>query len=371
MAPRSAAGTRVLAAAVAALAACASARTAAPKRSGPDLAPGWTRRSFDVRDRGRIVLGIPPGWKVSEAEQGEAEMPAIRLESPGATFSALLTPLWNPGEPGPADARAETAQLFAEIGRRKALAGSVERDIRLEELSGADVKGFWFTATDGDLAGREPGPDEWRHILQGAAALGPVILAFTLLDNGPGPHRAALLEIVRTARHEGGGEADAAAEIEPVPDARTVPLRVAVPGKSWAVLVDLPDFRIGVRKARPGRGALVVGIQPGTQIVASVALRAAAGAKDAAGCRDADMASLAHARPEIADLRVEQAQAVARATYTIDVGGDGPVAQANAHAFLHRDGLCANVHVSKAEAGPGDAALIEAILSSVRFGEDL
>lgn len=208
----------VLASALALVGACASARASkhpAHPAEADAIAPGWTRRAFAVPEHGSLLLSIPPGWTATEGEEGEASAPAIRLEDPGHRFAVLLTPLWNPGEPEAAEARADTAQLFAEIARRKALGGSVEREIPLEELSGPEVKGFWFSATDRELLEREPGPGEWRNILQGAAAVGPVILAFTLLDNGPGPQRSQLLELVRTAGHVEDGERGGVDELEP------------------------------------------------------------------------------------------------------------------------------------------------------------
>ncbi len=59
-------------------------------------------------------------------------------------------------------------------------------------------------ATDREPPGREKGPDEWRHVLQGAAAAGPVFVVFTLLDDEPGPHRAEFLATIGGARHEEG-----------------------------------------------------------------------------------------------------------------------------------------------------------------------
>jgi hypothetical protein len=372
MPARSAARSPALAAAIAFLAAgCASSRTAGPAASqGERLASGWTRQAFPLRAQGRVVLSLPPGWTATEGEEGEASSPAIRLEREGERFRALLTPLWNPGEREAAQARADTAQLFAELARRKALGGSVEHEIPLEELSGPGVKGFWFTATDRDLAARAPGPEEWRCILQGAAAIGPVLLAFTLLDDGPGPQRDEVLEVVRGARFvAGGGAPEDAAELEAMPGLRTVPLRVGWPGRTWAVLVDLPGFAVGARTGARERGPYFVGIQDATGIVASVALRAAGGATDAAGCLAAAVATVRRAFPAAAaTIRTAEAEPAVRATYTI---AEEETPQANAHAFLHRDGLCVDVHVSKLDPEPGDAERLEAILGTVRIAEDL
>ncbi len=357
-----------LVALLALLAACARVRPApAPLEAAG--APGSTQHVLAVRDHGRLLVSLPPGWSATEEQEGEASVPSVRIEKPGAGFLVLLTPLWNPGEPESPQERIDTAQLFAEIARRKALAGAIEAELSLEELAGPGVRGFWFGATDRDLEGREPGPGEWRHVLQGAAAVGPVILAFTLLDNGPGPQRDEVLDLVCGARHAPDAAPDERSRsLEPMPDARTEPLRVAWPGASWAVLVDLPGFRVG-RNVAPGGDALdVVAYQAQTGITASVMLRRGSEVKDAGGCRDAALAALTAAIPEVAQLRTE-AGAAPRAWYVV-AASDG-ARQLHGHAFLHRDGVCANVHVSKLAPAPEDTARLEAILATVRLVEDL
>jgi hypothetical protein len=199
-----------------------------------------------------------------------------------------------------------------------------------------------------------------------------VLLAFTLLDNGPGPQRGQLLEVVRTAGHAADGvPPEAALEVDPIPADRTVPLRVGWPGKSWAILVDLPGFTAGSRRGSGWPGPFVVGLHPKTGIVASIALLPAGGAADAGACRDEAMAAIAAAIPELADVvRPAAAAGGARVAYTV-AAAERNVVQRNAHVFLHRDGVCANVHLSKADPEPGDRERMEAILGSVRFGEDL
>lgn len=358
-------------AAALAAAACAGAR---PRPVSAD-APG--RQRFEVPGHGALELAIPPGWTASW-ERGEPPAPrTIRLADPGGAFVALLSPFWNPGEPEDAPARADTAQLFAELARRGALAGSVEREIALEELVGDGVHGFWFSATDRELVGKEPGPGDWRHLLQGAAAVGPLLVAFTLLDNGPGPQREQLLAVVRGARHvaAGDGEADeeeGEEEDEEDPDAATVPLRVEVRGRPWSVLVDLPGFRMfKPRAADEGVETLVVGHDPETGFVASVILRRADGARDAASCREADLSRIRAAHPDLAEVRLSESGGAARARYVKPSVGRAPVSQLHGHAWLLRDGVCVNVHVSKAVPEPGDDEEVEEILASVRYGEDL
>lgn len=359
-------------AALALLGACAAGRKARPAGAAAPAKPGWTSRALVVPGHGRLLLTLPPGWTVSEPEEGEPGDPAVRITEPGVRFLVLLTPLWNPGEPESPEARADAAQLFAELSRREALAGSVEREIPLEPLAGPGVRGSYFSATDRSLVGREKGDDEYRHVLQGAAAVGPVIVAFTLLDDGPGRWRGDLLEVIRTARHapDGGGEEGDA--LEALPGVNTEPLRVALPGRSWAVLVDLPGFevaRVGGSRAAADTAHLLARSAE-TEIVASVILSPAGPARDATGCRERAVERIRASVPGMEDLRRAEGGGSAAATYTLRAGATG-APEWHAHAFLWRDGTCAGVHVSKAAPGLDDAARLDAILSSMRLAEDL
>jgi hypothetical protein len=369
---------RLAPAAALALAAAACAGPRAATLPAPPPVP--ERRAFEVPGHGALEIAVPEGWTAT-AEPGEPPVPmTIRLAPRDGDFVALLTPFWNPGEPEDEPARADTAQLFAEIARRNALGGSVEREIALEELVGDGVHGFWFGATDRALVGKEKGPGEWRHVLQGAAAVGPLVVAFTLLDDAPGPQRDRFLQVVRGARHVpgGGGESgeegddEAGDDSEVDPDAPTVPLRVEVRGKPWTVLVDLPGFRMfKPRAAEGGVETLVVGHDPDTGLVASVILRRAEGARDAASCREVDLGKIRAAHPDVADVRPSESDGVARATYVQPELDGRKVPQLHGHAWLFRDDVCANVHVSKAGPEPDDAEALERILASVRYGADL
>lgn len=359
-----------------AAAGCAGAK-ARPASSAP------ARRSFEVPGHGALDVAIPPGWTARTEAADPPARTTVRLTGSGGAYVGLLTVFWNPGEPEGAAARADNARLFADLARRGALAGSVERELPLEELAGDGVHGFWFAATDRELEGKEPSAGEWRHLLQGAAAVGPLVVAFTLLDNAPGPQRDELLAVVRGARHVAGprtDEEDAAragdADEDDGPDedleADTVPLRVEVRGRPWTVLVDLPGFRVFAPRSREaGVERVVVGHHPERGMVASVMLRNAEGARDAAACRAADLAKIRTAAAGLSELRLSEAAGAARALYVVPELAGKPVPQLHGHAWLYRDGVCANVHVSKAEPEPEDAGAVERILATARYGEDL
>jgi hypothetical protein len=215
--------------------------------------------------------------------------------------------------------------------------------------------------------------------MQGAAAVGDMILAFTLLDNEAGPQRQAILEIVRSARHvqaasvEGEApRADGGMRFTPDPDALTEPLAVSPPGGAFTVLVDLPGFQMfAPRPAEGGEGVIVLGQHPATGLVASVTLRDARGERDARACRERKLERIRRSAPGLRELRLTETDGAARAAYVLDELRGRPIRQEHAHLFLWRDGVCVNVQVSKADPEPADAARIETILSSVRFGATL
>jgi hypothetical protein len=210
-------------------------------------------------------------------------------------------------------------------------------------------------------------------VLQGAAAVGPVIVAFTLLDDEPGPWRADALEVVRTARHVPDGRADDRSEaLEGMPGVPTEPLRVQLPGRSWAVLVDLPGFEVArVAAERMGRDTThVIARSAETEIIASVILTPAGASRDAAECRERALARIRASIPGVEDLERAEGRGSAAATYVLRPGGDEPP-ELNAHAFLWRDGTCVGVHLSKAAPDANAVKQLDAILSSVRVAEDL
>ncbi|BDG03927.1 hypothetical protein [Anaeromyxobacter oryzae] len=394
-----------LAVAAAVSLACAGARTGTA--AAPDH--GATLRTFDVPGEGALALEIPAGWEAREGD-GDATSPrTIELAPPGRAFLVLLSPIVNP-EASPGREGADTAQFLVELSRRKAAETAVEPEIPLMELVGeGGVHGYWFSVTDRALEGKATKAGEYRHLLQGAAAVGPLLLAFTLLDNGAGPHRAQLLDVVRTARFTGGaapgghgadggsgtggsgsggsppgapGEggtppgaagngAPDASGFEADPGADTTPLVVEDPARRVCVLVDLPGFKMfKPRITDDGKGVAVLGQHLETGIVASVIVKDAPGF-DARRCRDDALARIRQATPDISDVKTSEARGTARVTYALSVLRGQPIRQRHAHAFLARDGVCVNLHLSKAEPSAEDAARLEQILASLRFGEAL
>ncbi|MGC4000198.1 MAG: hypothetical protein QM767_23275 [Anaeromyxobacter sp.] len=375
MPPRPAPVLRSATLALAALAlACAGVR--------PAGAPSLERRSFQVEDRGALEVGIPAGWSVREVE-GSGQLPGSTLElAPrDRAFVLHLTPLANPAQG--ATAGADAAQVMAELARRSASESAVEREIALQELRGqAGVHGYWFAVTDRTMEGRTAKPEEFRHLLQGAASVGDLIVVFTLLDNAEGPQREQVLELVRGARQLGGEparaggagadrEAGPADGLERDPGAATEPAVLGTGDGKVTALVDLPGFTLyKPRLASDGGSALLVAEQPGEGLVASLLLTRQEGASDARSCRDQALDRIQRAEPGVEALERSERAGAARATYAVHEAGGGTLH--HAHAFLQRDGVCVSVHVSAGgQTTRQQQQRLERILASLRLSEVL
>jgi hypothetical protein len=357
--------------------------------------PAGARLAWEVDGHGRLLVEIPAGWTATAGEP-EPPLPAtLRLEPPAGRPVLLLTPTWDPNAPADAPASPDGAHLLAELARRKVAETSLEVPLPLLELGGGAV-GWWFSATDRELGpgGRTPGPEEYRCLVQGVAAVGGLTLSFTLLDDGDGPHRAAALAVVRGARHlplgagpeaqakaaegqAGSPKAQAAPEeaVPGAPPASVAPAgsatTLAYPGKGWAVAIELPGFTVEPPQRRPdGRLVSLVAHHEATGLVASLVLSDAGTRRTAAACAEGDWLRLSAFVPEIAG-RAPPAGPRPRAEYLVrDLRGQR-VDQQNLSAWWYRDGVCVHAHVSLMGFEPGDLPAMQRVLATVRFDEPL
>ena len=142
-----------------------------------------------------LWLDIPAAWNQKFEAPDSKTPPSVRLmQRQGATFNVLITPL--SGTPmGGAIADPNKLRAIVTTISRDALAQSVEMTIPVHELTGTDVHGFYFSATD-----RAPKPEEWKYLTQGMVNIDGAPFAFTILTNdGQEAIGKAALEVIRTA----------------------------------------------------------------------------------------------------------------------------------------------------------------------------
>jgi len=357
------------AAALALLAAIACAGPRAGGRGGgtaPAAGSATMRLEIPV---GALELPLPAAWTVAEGEAGSGP-PTFRITAPEGGFVLLVTPMWNPNQPSER-ADPDAARRIAERARLQALEGAAERDLVLEALNGDGVQGWWFQATDRKLVGKPVPEDEFLNVMQGALATGRLVVAFTLLDDAPGPHRAAVLAALEHARDvRGSDEAIPPQAFEGDAAIETVPLQVGPPGRGWALLVDLPGFEVARPRTLPSGSGVIVLARNEAGVIASVMVRQGEGAADARACRARDLLRI-QGIAGLTGLTLEERGEVARARYVTPPESEREARQANAHAWVARDGFCVNVHVTKMGFADADVEALDRILATVRFGATL
>ena len=133
--------------------------------------------SFALPGHGALRLEVPEGWR-SEARAARPDLPpTIRLApAQGLRFEVLLTPIW-PMNGKPAASEAALRDIVAN-GIGIAQPRAVESTLSVREVPGMPGKGYYFTATD-----REPEPNGYPRMAQGAARVGELTVTFTILTN--------------------------------------------------------------------------------------------------------------------------------------------------------------------------------------------
>jgi len=371
---------RIAALLAVALAVAGCAHRGKPPRAAPAPAAG-VRLAIDVGDHGEVAFLVPNGWKATSGEPDPPLPGSIRFEPPAGHFLVTVTPLWGPGEATePLDS--EVARLLVEAARDRALAGALEAELPVRELDGPGLPGWYYAVTDRDLveSKRPPGPDEYRCLMQGAVVAGQVVLVFSLLDDGDGPHRAQVLGLVRGATHrpaavvtspgpssEPPGRSHADPATWPVHGPE--PLELSLPGRSWSLLLDVAGWRVADTMSRlDGSGVTVIGQRGDDGLVLSASLVDAAGRKGAEACRAGDWERIKQVEG-VGETRLDGAgEEEARAWYTVQ--GEGEPTR-HLSAWRYRDGACIHLHLSLPRAAAGAEATLERALGVARYGESL
>jgi hypothetical protein len=380
VAPRSLAA--LLAAALAGCAHAPAARpAAAPASTRPDAPtadqPAGVAVAIEVADRGTLVFQVPSGWRVTSGE-GQPPLPAtLRFEPPAGHFVLLVTPLWDPEQPG-RPLGPDVARALVEETRDRALETALERELPLVALPGTAGVGWYFTSTDRELSKRAspPGPEEYRAMAQGAVSIGTMVLAFTLLDDGDGPQRAGALALVQGAvlrppPGDPAAEPEQPARSHRDPSGWTLrggePVELGLPGRAWTVQLDLAGWRVADPIARSdGSAVSVIARRESDGMVLTTTLADSGGRRSAEACRDQDWSRIETVPGVTAGARFVK-DGVAAIGYT---AGSGAETTSHLSVWRYRDGVCIHAHASQ-EGAPARAlpALERATL--IRYGEPL
>ncbi len=151
---------------------------------------------ISIPDRDDLVLSIPAGWK-TEVHSSRPDLPPTIGMTSGKQNEVmiLITPAW-PASAAAGPPGAEEIRKLVQDAADAVKSRAVESTLPLNELDAPGMLGFYVTATD-----REPEPDGFKYLTQGAIGFGELRVTFTILLNGePKVVTEQALQVLRNMR---------------------------------------------------------------------------------------------------------------------------------------------------------------------------
>ena len=319
---------------------------------------GAEPKRFDMGPFGGLVLDVPSGWTAERQNSDEPGGFAFRVEPPPGTQLVLfITPIPVSETRDPAsEARSLVSKQI--IDRLRPVAA--ETELTVSTLTGRETQAFYVSATDKTVT--QPTAKDFKYVDQGAAALGQMMLTFTILTNDKdGAARAAAREVVRTATLS-----------PPLPPKQSPSGTVRLPAPAtpgWALAIDLPGFRlepIQLRETPPG--TKLSGTNPATGVIVTAFIEESKPGMTAVDQReDAWRKMLAGTPMNRVDVKRSERGSMALLEYRVHEYQGAAVNQKSINVYVVRRGMWIDVHLSKVAYVPSDDALFDAIISTIRF----
>ncbi len=150
-------------------------------------------------------------------------------------------------------------------------------------------------------------------------------------------------------------------------------LTVTLPGLSWVVTLDAPGFELEADETHSdGRGRYLHAVNRQTDVILSVRLERSSTGRSARACREAAWAALRARSPfQMHDVRTSERGRLAVLEYHVPEFRGLAVRQKHLNAFLGKDDVCVDMHLSKVRFSPEDGRLFDELLGSVKLIERL
>jgi hypothetical protein len=308
---------------------------------------------------GALIFDVPAAWKVSASQASERT--TIRFDPPaGQDFAVIVTPIF-PGTSTGEPLSLPKIRQGVEAARNAAKGGKPDP---VRELSAGPVDGYYYATTDPKSKGK---PGDWRYVTMGSALFEDLVLAFTILSNDPQqPEAAATFEMFRTLKREPASPAAPGA----AQTSERQEIKVALPDKAWALVLDLPGFRVEEQGVRPDQtGAMMQAKNDQTGLMASAFVEREKTIDSLEECKKKYWGKSSGGPLRKTEVHeVTQGEMIA-VHYMIPEFQGIAARQKNVNAYLYREGTCIDVHLSKVRYEPEDEALFDAVLGSVRFAD--
>lgn len=314
-------------------------------------------RSFDLGPFGVLGLDVPEGWSVKSEKPADSHYLTISLRPPGEVQLVLLiSPIPVSEKKDPVEA---ARHLVENELRARLAATAVESSLPVHTMSGPNVQAFYVSGTDKTVS--HPTAEEFKFVDQGVSAMGRLILTFTLLTNAKdAPERAAAREIVRTA------------VLAPPRPPRQTPegtVRLPAPGPKWSLAIDLPGFAldpIQIREDPPGTKLSAVNRTAG--LILTAFIETAKPGWTAVDARENAWNIMQTASPmERKDVKRSERGDIALLEYSVPRYKGEDLNQRSVNAYMVRDGMWIDVHISKTQYEPNDDALFQKVIGTIRI----
>lgn len=146
---------------------------------------------------------------------------------------------------------------------------------------------------------------------------------------------------------------------------------LSLEGTTWSLQIDLPRFKIDEQATRPdGSGTMIRGTSRKTDVTVSVFLERAADLHSTEECKAHYWGKALKSPLPKSDIEHKSTESMALVHWVLREYQGIPLMQKNINAYMYRDGVCIDIHLSKVQYEPADDALFSAVLDSVRYSEE-
>jgi hypothetical protein len=324
-----------------------------------DLLVGSEQLSF-----GSLQVDLPPGWVV---QYNDADSPSgvaySFMAAGGKEFTLLVTAFPALAERSPEE-RCALARTFAEAGVQFFAETAEESEIPVHEEEGQGNCLYRISVTDKTV--EKPTMEDFKYVTMGGMATGHLFASFTILHNVKDePEIGVALKMLRTARHVDGPDdpsATAAAAI-----------RLSYPGRHWSLVIDASGMQLDAPwTAQGGTSWSFGGNSEDQDLTMTLSFEPADLKDDPKVYRKRYRKNVFKAMAEKVPVKQEKIRetdkgAMALLWYTNVI--EGVLRQPNVNAFLVRDAVWIDIHLSSTQDEERAHEMFNRFLDAARFEE--
>jgi hypothetical protein len=148
-------------------------------------------------------------------------------------------------------------------------------------------------------------------------------------------------------------------------------VRVAYPGKAWAVEIDSPGLTVETEERKPDGREYLFAKDPASGLLISITLEKSKAGADPNSCPaflQKRMDSLAQLEPQ--DVKTSEIQKLPTVEYLLPRVGGVPLRQKNMFACTAKDDVFIDIHISKVQFHESDESLFTDLLGRIHIDEN-